>query len=336
MNPVRARQLQKAKKAPPPPPPRDQLAPGRWDPAVKKAIDDLAWNVGKGTGTYDEARPPVAVLPWSDAAIYGDAGEAVFARMVEKVDFKYEDKFWKIVPMNYGRQHLRAAYNGFFEEPQSTWRNQVRYQQYCKDFVTSYQGVCERVGRLECREYLTSLFWGFKEDELKTYLDAAVKEEWTRPLGTQSFPDGPGDRQPALIRRGIAPIPEIADLVAFLKRRGFDIWVVADDSEFILRSAVPQYGIDPAHAAGMWVKVASATLTADVLDPVPFRAGKAAVVAARIGRVPALAVGSDPWDLELLGYGEGARLLLDKGDEHLRGIAEEKGWLVQPAFGPPR
>jgi hypothetical protein len=43
-------------------------------------------------------------------------------------------------------------------------------------------------------------------------------------------------------------------------------------------------------------------------------------------------VGSSAEDADLLGYGEGLRVVLDKGDFKLIERARKKGWLVQPAF----
>ena len=73
--------------------PREGLAAGRWDPAVKRALEDLLYEKGKNGAQYDAQKPPVAVFAWNDVVISGDPSEAVFFRLVERVDFKYDDDF---------------------------------------------------------------------------------------------------------------------------------------------------------------------------------------------------------------------------------------------------
>lgn len=313
-------------------PAKERLAAGRWDPRVKAALEDLVFEKGKINAGYDPLQPPVAVFAWDDAAIVNDSSEAVFTRLVERVDFKFEDGFWQNVPLAYGRQRLRAYYEQFSGEPQSVWLRQSAYQEYRKSFLRNYEDMCHRLGRKECRSWLSKLCWGFKEDELREYAQAVVRDELGRPLETESVRLSADDRAPATIRRGLRAIPEIRDLFRLLIGAGFDVWVIADGNQWATETMAKEYGVDPSRVAGIRVVLEKGKLGSEVAEPVPFRAGKVDAIASFIGRPPALAVGADPWDAEMLGYGDGLRVLLDKGDAALKAIAGENGWLIQPAF----
>ena len=315
------------------PQPREGLAAGRWDPAVKRALEDLVRAKGKTGPQYDAQKPPVAVFTWDDAAVEGDPSEAVFFRLIERVDFKYDDDFWQLVPIAYGRQQLRADYELFSNEPQSVWIKQATYQQYRKNFLMAYEDMCYKLGRKECRTFLTSLCAGFEQDDLRAYARKVVDVELAAPMETESVRLSANDTSPAAVRRGLRPVAEIKDLISFLLKSGFDVWVVSDDNQWVLEAMVKDYGIDPSRALGVKVSVDKAGRLGSVVpEPVPIRGGKVDAIVSSIGRAPTLAVGSDPWDLEMLSYGEGTRLVLDKGDRSLRAAASEGNWLVQPSF----
>src|SRR5688572_27543229 len=68
-----------------------RVMPGRWTPAARAAIDKFLLERGSDSKGYDAAKPPVAVLPWSDALVAGDPAELVFLRLTTRVDFRFED-----------------------------------------------------------------------------------------------------------------------------------------------------------------------------------------------------------------------------------------------------
>lgn len=336
-NPRRAKRAKAraAKTVPAPAAPQelvDQLKPGRWTPEAKAAIDALVRAKGDANTSYDPLQPPVAVLPADGAAMSGDAGLALFSRLVEQVDFKIDDAFWQAVPVTYGRQMLKVYHQQFFPEPQSAWPRLPAYQQYRRGFHHAYRSMCQNVGRKECRSWLAQLLIGFGEEDIRAYAAAAVKSELDRAFEPEEIAVDGKPSAALRLARGIRRWPEIEDLVAYLRRSGFDVWMVGDSPQAAVEAAAGVHGIDPSRAAGIRTKAEKGKLTAEVLDPVPFRGGKIDAVVSSLGRVPALIIGADPWDIELLGYGEGLRVLLDKGDPALRALAEDSGWVVQPIF----
>lgn len=296
-------------------PPRKipRLTAGRWDPAVKDAVENFIAERSSAAAGYDPQQPPVAVLSWNAAAVDGDAGVVVFRRLVERADFKFDDEFWGLIPIVYGRQRIRAAYEIFSGLPVSIWENQPEYQQYRKAFLAAYGDMCAKVGRGECRAWLSSLLKGFTREELLRYAQDALREEPLRH------------------------IPEIRDLAGLLLRSGFDVWVIDPDSQEILEVAAKEYGIDASRVVGLRLSPAKGgKLSPIVSGPVPIRSGKVEAAVSAFGRPSQFVVGAAPEDAEMLRYGAGLRLVLDRGEEALIKSAKENGWLIQRSFAASR
>jgi len=304
---------------------------GRWTPAARVALDKFIAERGKDAPGYDAAKPPVAVLPWSDALVAGDPAELVFLRMTTEVDFKFEDPWWEIIPVAQGRQPARAAYNHFISFSSSVWRSQPDYHTYRKTMMGSYISLCREVGRRECRPYLMRLWAGWTENDAVEYARLTLAAEKGRPAGVELIHAEDGDKEPLRVRRGLRVIPEMRDLAVKLRAAGVDVWIVDDVPQPVLSAAAVDYGIDPSRIVGVRSGFAGTQYSASVLKPVPTRSGKAEIVKASVGRPPDLALGRDAADLDLMSYGDGLRIILS-GDKELEAKAREKGWLIQPSL----
>ncbi|MDX6768262.1 MAG: hypothetical protein SF051_01910 [Elusimicrobiota bacterium] len=308
-----------------------RLLAGRWTPEARAALEGFIAARGKGAPGYDAAKPPVAVLPWSDALVSGDPAELVFLRLVSRAELRFDDALWEIVPIAYGRQPARAAYEQFVRLSSVTWGAQPAYHQYRKALLGSYLDLCRGVGRKECRSYLARLWSGYKESDAEDYARAALAEEKSRPAAVELVAAEEGDPAPLKIRRGMRLLPHMRDLVAKLRAAGVDVWVVDDVPQQTLLAAAADYGVDPSRVAGIANAPDGARLSAAVLKPIPLRGGKAEVVRKAVGRAADLVIGRDAADLELLSDGEGVRIALT-GDPALEKAAAERGWVVQPSL----
>jgi hypothetical protein len=313
-----------------------RLAPGRWRPEVRKALEEFMAARGKGSLLYDPRSPPTAVLAFSDAVVVNDVGEAVFQRMVERADFRFSDEFWRDVPLAYGRQRLRAAHDLFSDLPVSVWPQQPAYHQYRKGFLKAYRDMCDKLGRLECRAWLVKLMRGYREEEIVFYTMTAIGEEHLRPVVEELVRDDPEDPDPVIIRRGLARIPEMQELCTALRESGFEIWFVDSAAQPELEAMARDYEVDPSRVWGVRGKIVSEKFNGNIIPPVPIRGGKTEILSAKLGPAPDLSVGVGLDDKELLEYGTGLRLLLDRGDAGMRRLAVEKNWLRQPAFSGAR
>jgi phosphoserine phosphatase len=255
---------------------------------------------------------------------------------VPAFDFRLEEDFWPILPAAFGRHRLYSDYQSLLAIPVSVWPDQPGYRRMRKGFVKMYRDFCSQRGRKECRGLLARMFKGYTEDEAVSYAKDVVSDELQRPMGVVFLEDRGSDPSPERIRTGLRPIPEMEDLLRVFGKEGFDVWVVSEDPQVAVRQLVKQFGLPPEHGLGIKVAVSSATflMSDEVEHPFPFRSGKVEAVIAAVGKAPAVVVARDAEDTALLSFGEGLRLLIDGGDETLRRVGVDRGWVIQPAFPP--
>lgn len=308
-----------------------KLMRGRWSPATREAIDALIAERGRGAPGYDPKSPPVAVLPWSDSSVSGDPAELVFLSLVSESKFKVDDDWWDIVPIAYGRQPTRAAYEEMVTLSSTVWTSQPSYHAWRKGMLDGYVSMCRGVGRRECRSYLARLWSGWRQDDAQDYAKTVLDAEMRRVSRVEMIPGEPGDRHPLRARRGLRVVPEMRDLVAKLREAGFDVWVIDDVPQPVLAASAEDYGVDPSRIYGVRNSTAGVRMGDGVTVPVPTRGGKTAVLQSSLGRPAALVVGRDSADFDLLSYGDGVRVVFDS-DPGLVEKARERGWLVQKSF----
>ena len=308
-----------------------RLMAGRWSAETRAALEDLMTTRGRGAPGYDAKAPPVAVLPWSDAAVAGDPAELVFLSLVTDAKFRVDDDWWELVPLGYGRQPARAAYEEMITLSSSTWTSQPSYHAWRKAMLSSYVEQCRGVGRKECRSYLAKLWAGWRADDAEEYARQVLKGEMRRVGPLEMIPGEPGDRKPLRARRGLRVIPEMRDLTAKLRGAGFDVWIVDDVPQPVLAASAADYGVDPSRVYGVQNSTAGARMAGAVSLPVPTRGGKTAVVQSLLGRPADLALGRDSADFDVLAFGDGLRVVFDSDPELVK-KAKERGWLVQRSF----
>jgi hypothetical protein len=304
-----------------------------WSPEITKAINKLIADKGNASPHYNPRKPPIATIPWEGVVTDGDADELVFWRLIRRADFKFSNPFWNIVPIAYGRQKLRAAYEQFSPLPKTIWNTQPTYHQYLKYFVKSYQDQCLETGIKSCRIYLSRLWFGFTPQEAASYVQITLNQEKFQALKKEIIAEPPEDRAPVYIRRGIRIRPQALGLIQSLNNAGFDIWIISADAEPTLKAALSWAGISYAHPAGIKMKLdKKGIFNGKISQPLPFWGGETATVIFHTGRTPALSVGFWPQDQAILSYGNGLKILISGKDKTLVKTARKKGWLIQPAF----
>lgn len=307
------------------------LMGGRWSAETRGAIEKLIAEKGRTSKGYDPKAPPVAVLPWSDASVGGDPAELLFLRLVSDAKFKFEDSWWELIPVAYGRQPAHAAYDSFISLSSAVWTTQPGYHAWRKGMLSSYLQLCRGVGRKECRSYLARLWAGWREDEAEEFSKAVLADEKKNSGTVEPIPGEPGDKSPLRARRGLRLVPEMRDLAAKLRAAGFDVWVIDDVPQPVLASSAADYGVDPSRIYGVQNSTDGARMGAAVMKPVPTRGGKTEIVQASLGRPADLVIGRDTADFDLLSYGDGVRVVFDLDPELVK-KARERGWLIQKAF----
>lgn len=299
------------------------------DAAVRRFVDVH----GSSSTAYDAASPPAAALAFDGAAFFGDPAEAVFHKLVIDVEFKASEDFWKRIPVGYGRHKIRVAYEQFAALPRNLWFTQPAYHQWRKYMLGSYQDICRKVGRKECRVYLASLLIGFSEDEVRDYSKAAMAQELAQRPRMDREGVSDVDPDPVLWPRGLKPVPEFAELVRVLRAAGVDVWALAPEPQPVLTEAAALLGVDQTRALGLKMGTARARYDGTVHEPQPIRGGMVDAWVRTLGRPPALALASRREDFELLEYCPGLRLVVyDPLEPGVRKRGQVDHAVLQPAF----
>lgn len=305
-----------------------------WRPEVWIALEGLVERLGRNAPGFARDTPPIAVIALNDTVLVNDLGLAAFRRKVDRAEFKFDDKFWRLIPIGFGRQPIRASYEQFRDLPVSIWGKQATYRQFQRLFFKSYRDICRRRSLKECRAYLGSLWYGFREDEVRSYARKVIDSELRIPIDGVLLQTGPQDPDPIIVRKGIRIVPQMAKLISLLLRNGFDVRLISSESVFVIGEIAAEVGLEPSKVIGLEVISSTSTrrITGDVLEPVPVGIGRAAAMFRRVAREPSLIVGGHHVDFEMLKFGRGLKLLIDHGDSAMLEFAAEYHWLVQPAF----
>ncbi len=304
-----------------------------WSPQVAQAIRKLIAQKGNTSPSYNPQKPPIATLPWEGVIANNDADALIFWRLVRRADFKFSNPFWDIVPIAYGRQKIRAAYEQFSPLPKTIWNTQPTYHQYLKYFVKSYQDQCRETGLKSCRIYLSRLWFGFSPQEAVAYAQITLNQEKFQALKKEMIAEPPEDRSPVYLKRGIGVRPQLIELVQSLHTAGFDIWILSANAETTLQAALNWADIAYAHPAGIKLKLdKKGFFNGQISQPLPFWGGEIETIIFHTGRAPALSLGFWRQDQEILSYGNGLKILIAGKNQSLIKTARKKGWLIQPSF----
>lgn len=323
----RKKQSEAAKAAEPP-----SLLGKTWSPEARAAVRRFVEVRGSSSPVYNADAPPAAALALDGAAFFGDPAEAVFHKLVVEAEFRFSDDFWKQVPLGYGRQKIRAAHEQFSGLPKSLWPTQPAYHQFRKFFLASYQETCRKVGRKECRGYLAKLLIGFTEEEAREYAKAALAEEAAVAPALDREGESDVDPAPVFWPRGLAVVPEFAQLVGALRANGVDVWAAAPEPQAILVEAAALAGVDASRCLGIKQGSERSRYDGNLREPLPIRGGAVDAVVSALGRPPDLVLAARLEDLPLLEYTAGVRLVLDDREAELRRRAKLDGAVLQPLF----
>lgn len=310
-----------------------RLLHGGWTADADAAVRRLVELHGSSSTVYDADVPPAAAIAWDGTAFFGDPAEAVFHRLVVNVEFKFSEDFWKEVPIGYGRQKIRAAYEQFITLPKHLWPTQPAYRQFRKYFLASYQDTCAKVGRKECRAYLAKLLIGFNEEQAREYAKLAMAEELKEKPRLEKEGESDVDPDAVLWPRGLIPVPEIAELVRVLRANGVDVWAVAPEPQPVLVESALSGGVDATRVLALKMGTQRGRYDGEIKEPQPIRAGMVDAFVGALGRPPALVVAARAEDFELLSYGSGLRIIIDDAREPgVRHRGQVEHAVLQPPF----
>jgi phosphoserine phosphatase len=128
--------------------------------------------------------------------------------------------------------------------------------------------------------------------------------------------------------------PEMAELVRRLREQGCEIWAVSSSNEWVIRAAMPQFGIPENRILAAKVAVENGIVT-DRLIRVPSGPDKPVALGEFAGKEIDAAFGNSRWDTEMLAMAKHAFAVNPNAD--LAATARDRGWTIYlPDEGPSR
>jgi len=127
------------------------------------------------------------------------------------------------------------------------------------------------------------------------------------------------------------------DLIALLKKNGFEVWIVSASPEVMYRPFLSrELGIPATNVIGVKSVVRGGRITGTIVLPVPQDQGKKEAVETFVQEAPLFAAGNSRGDREMIESSRGMRMIInpdehaEKGEaESIASYARRNGWLVE-------
>ncbi len=303
---------------------------GSWEQDIKQKLQDLISEKAKGSKTFSEAKPPVAVFDFDNTSIHGDIGRAFFDWMILHQKFLFTDELFNVLPED-KREEIKKAWQELQKLPKDKRAKSVELQKFRKYMHQAYWSLCHETSPEKCYPWQVRFYAGYSPEQIRTMAQKVFEYELSRPLGSEPIKAGKDDPAPAITSTGIRINEEILDLMAILQDRGFQVWIVTAGPQWVVQGAAKRFNLDPKRIIGMRTVLKDGKLTTEMEPPPTFRKGKVQAIEKFIGYKPVLAVGDSWTDADMLEYAEHA-ILIDRGYEDLKKKAFDSGWWVQPTF----
>jgi len=278
--------------------PRDE-----WNPALAGDIDGLIADYGAANPSYDSANKPVAVFDFDNTTIFGDIGEQVFRRQVDKLIFRYTpDQFAAHMPdaprgieffdhlyvdcpisrisadVSDNYEKLYAMYEGLRgDQPLHKVENTDEYHEFRAKICALYDGLnaTMRIGRDFAYLWSVQMVAGLNPEQVRKLALDTWAYELRQPLGTETLrsPENLSSKSGALsvtMKTGIRPFAAMQRLFANLRGAGFDVFVVTATQDLVVEAIVVDplsgYGVEPGRVVGVPLEIVDGLFTKN-LDP---------------------------------------------------------------------
>lgn len=343
-----------------------KLAPGSWDPVVRKSLNALMREQA-GKGAY-------AVFDFDKTSSVHDISQALWVYQVEHLRFAdapshafldgIPDPSQELAPgvtfaemgtvlkTEYGvlRQMLDAG--STLEEVQAS----DEYLDFRARMFSLLEGMDEAFGGSISYLWMPGLLAGFTLEEATAVVQEAVQDQYGREKLGASLWRSPDGRWGGVVERGIWVSPEMKDLYKCLAANGIDAYVCSASLELIVEvlACDPELGVGLRPEKVFGLRFTPGQRLEAVYDTTyvqPIKAGKVACIDAWMAPVhdgarPVLVCGDSNGDVPMLtAYPDMVRgLLIDVGrrpDSAIGQLVTEAQsqrssgrYLLQPAFAP--
>jgi hypothetical protein len=235
----------------------------RLDPALEwygdslerlQALIDTRGRCSSGAGF----RPPLAVFDWDNTVIKNDVGDAQMFWMLRNGRIRQPaGQDWRATSPYLTDAAAAALGAACGTAVPAGERLPTGTDSDCADEILSVYGSAATTGgaaafagwnrrRLEpTYAWLAQLLAGWNQRQVQDFAAAARKENLAAPVGaTQTV----GSRQVTGYVRYYA---QMRDLIATMRRSGFDVWVVSASPQWVVETWADEVGVDEDHVIGI-------------------------------------------------------------------------------------
>ena len=273
-----------------------------WSPENKANLESLIGSYsGKG----------VAVFDMDGTLTEGNVGGVVQAYMIRELQYSYDERFWKLIPEECGRDQMRALYKDFASLPLEEAKKTQAYKEYVRLFSSVYGSIRNKEGNLAAYRWATALSVGLSEGEARAIARKVVDSEYGKKIKVH---------------------PQMRELALKMQENGWKVYIVSGSNDWVVKEMAERLGIPPERALGSKVKVRDGVLT-DEVERIHYREGKTETIRKEIASEIQFAAGDGVGDMEMLQMSRHG-LVLDYGIPYQGEIldaARKNGWWIQDA-----
>ncbi|MCB1169192.1 MAG: haloacid dehalogenase-like hydrolase [Leptospiraceae bacterium] len=283
----------------------------RWTPENRKRLQGLL-----------EGPPGQAVFDFDNTLIHGDLGEACMYYIAFQGLMRADlEEFWQeISHPTLSARELDKIRQGW--ERNQSYEDLQSHLEWVDDFLGLYDTLLNGAGLEQAYRWTRAIFGNLPEKELRSIAHYVFQDESRMPFTFEELPSG------RRIPRGIRIVPEIHSLIQSMLSAGWTVRIITASPEPTIQSVIHNWNLEEAAVRGMRLKRDGDLLTPHIEEPMTYGPGKVQAIRELDQRSIDFAAGDSFTDLDML-RAAGTALLLDRGKEDLRRIANDEGFLVQ-------
>lgn len=301
-------------------------------------LERLGWsesNYERQRDALERAVPGLdyAVFDFDNTCILHDIGDACYDQLVKELAFNFEHEgFWSLLDAEDSPDELRERVARAQAVAPALRAQHPDYLDYLGHMARLSRDHDLRHGHTHAYAWVVRLMVGMSEEAILGIAQRAYQEHLSSELTFDTMRD-PRDMSAWQLPRGIRICQEIRSLMATMRARGMEVWIVSASAQHWVIPMARCFGVPPERVVGNLLEPDERGLMSDrLVMPATYRAGKLVRALERMqtDRLPWMAYGDAMTDFEMLAQAQGLAMVMDRGQEELRQHALDRGWGLQP------
>ncbi|MBL8018364.1 MAG: haloacid dehalogenase-like hydrolase [Leptospirales bacterium] len=266
--------------------------------------------------------PGLACFDFDNTLIRGDLGESCMYYILTQGMLGADlPEFWEQAHHPLIESEIKGWKQLWLEY--SAQENSTSYELLVKGLVDAYEKIAKADGLEAAYRWTKILFCGMSEAELVSIAKHVFVEN-QEPGTILHLPGGTTIDNSIRIRK------PLFELVSLMIEKSWDVRIITASPECTIRDAATRYGLKATSVRGMRLTERNGILMPEIIEPMTFDQGKVAAIREFTSEEIGFAAGDSFTDLSMLREAK-HRLLIDRGNEKLRAVAEAEHFWIQTA-----